>query len=286
MKKWKIALECLMAMGLTLLLGTACGDDKSDSDNGTDDTDTGTGPWTGDETDNPGDGTEITCDQPADFPPDSTNIQWMDDFESLTSIDQLWTTEYEALSKDDCTPMFTVTNGGDNITFADGSIKLYNGRFAIGMVGGANAEPTSSTTTPGGVLNIGAGATVYVQISAAADIEPGDTDAGGNKFFVYLDNNTTSSDNSIWDDAAKIINPDLDEIITCLEKVGGPIVLSATIPEAVGGLPEGDFLQIRVESGSSVVIDSIYITGSPKDKATCKSTEMKDAGAPDSGANT
>ena len=294
MKEWKTVLECLMAMGLTLLLATACGDDSNDDDDGNNDTGTGDSAWTGDDTDSPTDNPVDTNDtgnpvdtdndagnsvdtedtsggQTGGFPPAASNTQWMDDFESLTSIDELWTAKYEALSADDCTPMFVVTAGAENITLANGSVKLYNGRFAIGMVGGAEAAPTSATTSPGGALNIGAGAQVFVEISEAADIEPGDTDAGGNKFFVYLDNNTTSSDNSIWDDAAKIINPPIDEIIAQLEAAGGPVVLSATIPEAVGGLAEGDFLQIRVESGASVVIDSIYITGSPKDKATCAS---------------
>ena len=107
-------------------------------------------------------------------------------------------------------------------------------------------------------------------------------------FFVYLDNNTTSSDNSPWDDEAKIINPYLDEIVACLEEVGGPIVLEATIPDAMGGLPDGSFLQIRVESGSSVVIDSIYVTGSPREKATCESTSDTggDTGADTGGADT
>lgn len=234
---------------------TNSGDSESVTDtdmNADSDTDTDTN------TDADSDTTDTDTDFVTDTNTDANTGAWTgDDFETLTSIEELWTAEYWALS-DGTTPMYYATAGESRISLIGGSVKISDARFTIGMVGGEAAADTTATTTPGGELDISEGTIITVVISAAADIEEGaDTDElGGNNLIVYIDNNTTNSENGLWGADGRIINLELADIAADLETTN-PLTLTATVPDGVGSTDS--FLQVRTESGGSITIDSIAI---------------------------
>lgn len=243
-------LAALLLLPLSLV---GCSDDDDPADDGSD---TGAGDGDTDaDSDGDADGDSDTdADGDSDADSDADADPWVETFDTLTSIDDLWTPEYRALS-DGATPMFVSTGGTSNTTLENGAVKLLGARFTIGKLGGDDDVETSPDSTPGGELDLSPGTVVTLEITAAADIDdPAGGDTGDNVFAMYIDNNTTSMASSPLGDGSKFFEQPLTE----LETETMPYTLEVTVPDGLGSGAQS-FMQLRTESGGAVTIDSITI---------------------------
>ncbi|MCU4677765.1 hypothetical protein N7931_19340, partial [Catenovulum sp. 2E275] len=99
--------------------------------------------------------------------------------------------DYKSLSTDSSLPLYIKTGG--NVDPVNGELVINAGRFTIGDTG---TETTAEGVAPKGTLDLSNGATVSFKLLAAEGEEKG--------FFIYLDNNTSGSSNSLHGGASKI----------------------------------------------------------------------------------
>ncbi|MFA9560474.1 right-handed parallel beta-helix repeat-containing protein [Evansella sp. AB-rgal1] len=157
-----------------------------------------------------------------------------DNFVGATS-NNLFTTDYMALPNDPSKPMYIRTGG--TVTVHSGSIILGGGRMTIGAE--SNTSSTSSSS-PGGVLDLSEPYQIKLNVVSAGG-------SSGQKFQVYVDNNTTGQANSIHGSASKVYEITANELST------GELVLDLDIGTS------HSFIQLRTESGANVSIDSVNI---------------------------
>lgn len=127
-------------------------------------------------------------------------------------------------------PFYKVTSGSSRITIENNQLSLNNARFTIGDTGVATAD----AVTPSGNIDLSRPYRVSMTIEDFTSGDPADP----GKFQVYVDNNTTSSGNSIHGGSSKVSEITPDEI--------------ATFPHTLVLEPEigttTSFLQIRADS--------------------------------------
>ncbi|MCU4677386.1 pectinesterase family protein, partial [Catenovulum sp. 2E275] len=114
----------------------------------------------------------------------------VDDF-SAADRDTFFSAGYKSLSTDSSLPLYIKTGG--NVDPVNGELVINAGRFTIGDTG---TETTAEGVAPKGTLDLSLGATVSFKLLAAEGEEKG--------FFIYLDNNTSGSSNSLHGGASKI----------------------------------------------------------------------------------
>lgn len=129
-----------------------------------------------------------------------------------------------------------------------GGISLVSGRFTIGAKG---VTATSSTSQgSGGVFDLSQQYIITVKIASASG-------TAGKKFMVLVDNNTSSGGNSIWGSNSVVINKTLEEVQAVISSNGGILTYTSANPVTVGN--GTSFLQLRTETGLTVIIDDIKV---------------------------
>ena len=148
---------------------------------------------------------------------------------------------YKALLTDASAPMYIRTGGG--VEIVNGELVLggsSGGRFTIGDTG---TEESAENVDPKGTLDLSNGATVSFKLVDAQGDEKG--------FFVYLDNNTSSSSKSLHGGSSKIT---IGKLADLTPQIGQTVTVD---------VPAGtttSFLQLRTESNLTVTIDDLVIT--------------------------
>ena len=164
-------------------------------------------------------------------------LPFEEDF-SASDSDHFFTVSYKAIPDDTSTALYSVTGGG--ISVNNGELSLTSARFTIG-----NSQPevdsADSDTQGVGVFDLSKSYQIVMDIVSVSDPD------GDNNLQVYVDNNTSSSGKSMHGSASKFY----EELITSLAP--GTITIEGLVATA------NSFLQIRTESGGTVVIDNLRI---------------------------
>ena len=130
--------------------------------------------------------------------------------------------------------------GGTVMVVSDG-LQIDSGRFTIG-----NSVPETETSADDtiftGVLDLSRPYKVVMDIVSVSDTE------GDNKFQIYVDNNTSSSSKSVHGGESRFYS----ELINTLEP-GTTLEVEGLVAS------ENSFLQLRTESGGTVVINNLRI---------------------------
>ena len=152
----------------------------------------------------------------------------------------LFSTTYKALPDDGATAMYYITGGTSGLSVTDGKLTIASARFTIG-----NTTPTVGTTgadTVGtGIFDLSKPYKVVMDI-----ISVGGTDTTKD-FQIYVDNNTSSSGNSIHGGASKFYGVDVSTLSPGTLEVTGLVATA------------NSFLQIRTETNATVEIDNLRI---------------------------
>lgn len=170
------------------------------------------------------------------------NLILFEDF-GADSVDHFFSADYKSLPGDDTAPLYVATSGQTKMELSDGKLKLGDARFAIGMPAD-RVDTTEDDEEAGGVFDFSKPYRITVEY----------TDVGGDnlgkKFQIYIDNNTSSGGNSLWaSEGSTASRPfsvaleDLPDTIVCEPEIG----------------TESSFIQIRQESDSYILLDSITI---------------------------
>ena len=163
-----------------------------------------------------------------------SKVIWSEDF-SAPDLDTFFSAPYKAFKDDASKPMYIATGG--TCAIENGTFTLGNSRFTVGAL---EKTSTSSSSTPGGVLDLSKPYKISFKV----------LDVSGNmakKLQVYVDNNTTGMANSPHGGASRVLSTPLSEV-----KVG-TIEIQPTVGTA------NSFIQLRVESEGSVIIDDLLI---------------------------
>ena len=138
--------------------------------------------------------------------------------------------DFLSISSDRTDPFYKVTSGSSRITIENGALSLNNARFTIGDTGVASAEGVQ----PSGDIDLSIPYRIRLTISDFTSADPADP----GKFQLYIDNNTTSSGNSIHGGDSKHVELTPDDI--------------ASFPHELVLEPEigtnSSFLQLRADS--------------------------------------
>ncbi|ROQ21860.1 hypothetical protein EDC38_2488 [Marinimicrobium koreense] len=164
-------------------------------------------------------------------------------FEGITSED-FYSTEYRHVSTDASTSFYYETGGTTAVV--DGVLSFDSSRITAGDR--TRAATTSETTEPQGDMDLSQPFRIQFDVVAVNTV-PVEEDATAN-FFVYLDNNTTSSSNSLHDFDSRIVNVD-----SRTYEAGQTYVYEIT--ENLGTTES--FLQFRCESGCAIDIDNLIV---------------------------
>lgn len=155
---------------------------------------------------------------------------------SAKDLDTFYSAAYKSLKNDPSKPMYIATGG--ECAIGNGTFTISNSRFTIGAL---DKEPTTATTTPGGALDLSRPYKISFKVLSV----------DGNltkKLQVYVDNNTTGMANSPLGGASRVLSVPLSEV-----KAGTTIEITPEVGTA------NSFIQLRVESEGSVVIDDLLI---------------------------
>lgn len=166
-----------------------------------------------------------------------------------TDKDTFFSAEYKDTDGSGATPFYSVTGGNSGLTITDGQMSISSARFTLGNTT-PNTDTTGTDTTTTGVLDLSREYTISMDIVSTEDTE------GNNNFIIYADNNTSSGGKSIHGDASKFYS----EAITSLTP-GQRLSIEGFVATS------SSFLQLRTESGGTVVVDNFVISydGDPVD---------------------
>lgn len=155
---------------------------------------------------------------------------------SAKDTETFFSAAYKALPTDASKPMYMITGGTPVVE--NGVLTLSNGRFSIGAL---DVTPTTAGSTPGGTLDLSKPYKISFKV----------LDVKGNpskKLQVYVDNNTTGMANSPHGGASRLYSMELSSI-----KAGSTVEIQGSVGTA------NSFIQLRVESEGTVVIDDLVI---------------------------
>lgn len=151
---------------------------------------------------------------------------------------------YKSMPSDSAKSLYRALAGESRISFSNGELSLNNARFSIGDL--SEGVATSGTTQPNGAFDLSQPYRVTFTITAAA---------GTGNFQLYVDNNTTSSGNSIHTTTSsttvsRLLQMTPTEITTFPHEV----VIESSVGTA------NSFFQIRADSSvSNLTIDNLTI---------------------------
>jgi len=157
-----------------------------------------------------------------------------------TDTDTFFSAEYRA-TDGGTTPFYSVTGGGSGLTISDGQLSIDSARFTLGNTT-PDADTTADDTLTTGIIDLSREYTISMDIVSIDDPD------GDNNFQIYVDNNTSSSGKSIHGGDSKFYS----ELISSLAP-GQRLSIDGFI-----GTPTS-FIQLRTESGGTVVIDNVVI---------------------------
>jgi len=178
-----------------------------------------------------------------DTPSDDSNLIIAEDFSAADSA-TFFTKEYQSLPNNLDTPLYNVTSGGSRISITNGEITIDNARFSIGETD-PDTETAGTDSSTSGALDL---STTY-KISFDL-ISVGGTDSS-KSFFIYVDNNTSSSSKSIHAGSSKFYGGAIADLTS---QVGTTITIDGlTLGSA------SSFFQLRCEGGAIVTIDNLRI---------------------------
>lgn len=181
--------------------------------------------------------TEAEEEEPEE--PEEPEAFFEEDF-NVADVATLFSATHKALPGDPNKPMLIATSGETKMAIEDGTLKIGDARFAIGMSRAVDDLTTSNDTDPGGVLDL----TKKYRIT----IEYTKTDGNDSKEFqIFVDNNTSNAGNSIHGNDSRIWKSALKDLPE------SPIVIESTVGT------KNSFVQVRVEKEAYVWIDSIRI---------------------------
>lgn len=162
--------------------------------------------------------------------------------------DTFFSAAYKSLPNDVNAPLYVVTAGSP--TVADGTLSMANARFTVGAVDPAG-NPTAEGVDPVGALDLSQPYRISFQV-LAFDNNPSNGEGDVGKFQVYLDNNTTSSGNSIHGGSSKVVEMAVSDVSSL------PITVEFTDEDLAGTATS--FIQIRADSRvGALTIDDLKI---------------------------
>ncbi|WP_339898536.1 hypothetical protein [uncultured Gilvimarinus sp.] len=157
--------------------------------------------------------------------------------------------DFLSISTNRADPFYKVTSGSSRITVENNALSMNNARFTIGDTG----VPSAEATNPSGDIDLTAPYRISMMITDFASADAADP----GKFQIYIDNNTTSSGNSVHGGDSKVIELTPDDI--------------ASLPYELVLEPEfgtaNSFLQLRADSRvGNITLEDIkieYTDGAP-----------------------
>jgi len=173
--------------------------------------------------------------------------------DSETEDTNFFTVDYKTIAGDASKPLYNVTGGSSNIVVAGGTITYGNARFTIGET--APGVATAAETAPNGSLDLSKPYVISFNV-----ITNGNTSADTGKCQVYVDNNTSSSGNSLHGGDSKIF----ESVSTVMTDEGSPtgtVTITSDPADHIGTATS--FVQLRCDSGTGdvpVTIDNFKIS--------------------------
>ncbi|MGO4894311.1 pectinesterase family protein [Flavobacterium sp. W21_SRS_FM6] len=159
---------------------------------------------------------------------------------SATDATRFLSADYKSLAGDGVSAMYYVTGGGDGLSIVNEQLSLASARFTVGNTT-PGVSTTENDTTGTGVFDLSKPYKVVMDI-----ISVGGTDTSKD-FQIYVNNNTSSSSQSQHGGASKFFAVDANTLTIGTLEVAG-LVANAN-----------SFLQIRTETGATVVLDNLRI---------------------------
>ncbi|GAA5163960.1 hypothetical protein [Viridibacterium curvum] len=186
------------------------------------------------------------------------SVYFCETFDTATDS-TLLTASYRALATNGSLPMFI--NQGGTVTVSSGAVVLDGTRLSIGALG---STATTSSTTPGGELDLSKPYKISIDIGAI-------TGTTTKAFQVFVDNNTTSSSASPRGSDSKIYSSTLS-LLTANTTI--------TISDSIG--TSASFITLRTESGAQVAVNAIrieYTGAAASSSSTASSTSSASSSA-------
>ena len=169
--------------------------------------------------------------------------------------DTFFSAAYKSLPSDPDKPLYHITASGDDITFDNGTLKLLGARFTIGMPADhKSTAEISDVDDLAGELDLSEPWKITIVFTEAGRTDS--DDLSGKDFYVYLDNNTTSSSNTPHSFDSRIVNLSMAQLVDLIDEESGVGVIEKEFTEK--GTAKS-FLQFRTESNSYIVIESFTI---------------------------
>ncbi|WGL15782.1 fibronectin type III domain-containing protein [Microbulbifer bruguierae] len=177
-----------------------------------------------------------------------------DNFDSATDGDgsssSLFTAAYKSISSDASKPFYNANNGASRVVVSGGAIQFHNARFTLGDPLAADKTTTADDTITRGDIDLSKPYRISFDVTVNDN-----ADDGTGKCQVYIDNDGTSSGNSIHGGDSKIFEANVLEISNGLAT--GPVVIESDIGTATS------FIQFRCDSGveeaTPLTIDNLVI---------------------------
>jgi predicted small secreted protein len=194
-------------------------------------------------------------EDPGDDEEEEDNILLAEKFEAADK-DTFFSTDYKKLTEDSNMPFYHITGGGSGITVENGKLVLSGARFTAGMPN--DHENTASDKTANGVLDLSKPYKIRIEYSDPGTFEDSEgnvPELSAKKFFVYLDNNTTSSGNTQHSFDSRIIQLSMEQLKNQVDSETSIGVIE--VEPNLG--TETSFLQFRTESNSSVTLLRITV---------------------------
>jgi pectate lyase len=159
---------------------------------------------------------------------------------SASDAATFFSADYKNIPNETTTPLYNITGGGSGITLTDGQVSLESARFTLGHAT-PGVETSADDTAGAGVFDLSKPYRIVMDI-----ISVGGADTSKD-FQVYVDNNTSSSSKSMHGGASKFYAVDASTLSIGTLEIDGFVATA------------NSFLQIRTETGATVIIDNLRI---------------------------
>ncbi len=171
-------------------------------------------------------GSDSTAPEPEHLGTPFAGLPLMLDFsaDAETFFGENTEADFLALSTNPASPFYAVTSGSSRITIENNALSMNNARFTIGDSGAPSAEGVE----PAGDIDLSRPYRISMTVTDFTSADPADP----GKFQVYIDNNTSSSGNSIH---------------------GGDSKESEVTPEELGELPAMLVLEPEIGTATSFI---------------------------------
>ncbi|MDT0602507.1 pectinesterase family protein [Thalassotalea castellviae] len=180
---------------------------------------------------------EPPVEPPAIIP--NVGLPFSADFIGITA--DIFSVDYQTIVDADGLEIPTYTRTGGSVNVVADGLEISSGRFTIGNTT-PDVDTTGDDTSTTGVFDLSRPYNVVMDIISVDDPD------GDNNFQIYVDNNTSSSSKSIHGGDSKFYS----ELINTLTPG-----TTLTVPGFIA--TKNSFLQLRTESGGTVVVNNIRI---------------------------